>query len=259
MNLIKQAIQTLKENQAVPLGTSFTILGGISSGMESSYIKVSLDNDKYVDVDLVTDALMPAGTVINVMFYRGDILLDTATATMGAKGAAGTFTNRLTSDYIQKATHCVPECKLKQAAGTTYNASVFVTALKIEDSIDLAGITALASSAVFTIGAEAANVINVGIQFKDFMGAALAAETPIEFYVSSDAAGDTPVAVNDTLAIGTDGTILEVFTAKQSGIAKTESDGHIDFDITDASGAVNHYLNIILPDRILSSGVIAFT
>jgi len=255
MNLDKTGLLTIKENEPVPIGSAFTTLGGVS-GDEKGWKKVSLLNDDYVDLDFVIDAAMPAGTVINLYFYRGDTLLETSQVVMGAKGAAGTYSERLTGTYIQKAEYCVPEVKLQQG-GASYNATIFLTALKREDSLDLQGVATIPFTVEFTIGIEAAQVINVACQIKDFQLAGMAAETPLQYYLSSDAAGDTPVTADTDISIGTNGVILHELVADRSGIAKTNATGQIDLDIED-TGVLTHYLNIILPDRIITSTAITF-
>ena len=62
----------------------------------------------------------------------------------------------------------------------------------------------------FTVGAEAADVINVAIQLNDPEGKALSEVGVCDFYLADDAAGLTPstVAPAGGIAIGTDGALV---------------------------------------------------
>lgn len=114
--------------------------------------------------------------------------------------------------------------------------------------------------AVITVGAEAANVINVAIQLVDRLnGNALASRAAVGFYLADDANGDTPstVAPSGGVAIGTDGAAIET-VADLAGTLISESDGDIDLDITEA-GAKTYYLVLIMPDgKLVVSDAITF-
>ncbi len=99
-----------------------------------------------------------------------------------------------------------------------------------------------------TVGAEAANVVNVAVQAKGPGGQDAAKARSFFWYFSSDAAGDVPLAVahDGGSAIGTDGTLIEQ-TANLNGVLITEADGDADIDITDA-GAFTAYLCLVSLD-----------
>lgn len=99
----------------------------------------------------------------------------------------------------------------------------------------------------FTIGAEAANVINVVVQLVDGYGTDMAERSVVDYYLSSDTNGDTLAADPGTTAIGTDGTILVEYTDDLVGKAISEADGDIDFNVTH-TGTSTFYLNIVLPN-----------
>jgi hypothetical protein len=131
-----------------------------------------------------------------------------------------------------------------------------VTATKDEIN-ELDGV---AANAVFTIGTEAANVINVGIQLNDANGVALAKRAGLKMYLSSDANGDTIEGSGpDTWAIGTDGIFLpDGGDSLISGILISEADGDIDLDLEHA-GADTFYMNIVMPNGdIVTSDAITF-
>ncbi len=110
----------------------------------------------------------------------------------------------------------------------------------------------------FTIGAEAANVINVGMVFQDVNGAAMTVPGALKFYMSDNADGSTLSAGPTTLAVGTDGLAIES-TANVEGTLISESTGAIDIDLGDVA-VVSFYLCCILPTgKIAVSPVIAFT
>jgi hypothetical protein len=114
------------------------------------------------------------------------------------------------------------------------------------------------ADATFTIGAEAGNVINVAIQLKDAAGADMAVSNTLLFYLSGDSNGNAIATAATSLAIGTDGLMVE-WTANSSGFVTSETDGDIDINIGDASGAATYYLVLVLPNgqRKISS-VITF-
>ncbi|MCW0190966.1 MAG: hypothetical protein OJJ55_06660 [Rhodococcus sp.] len=113
---------------------------------------------------------------------------------------------------------------------------------------------------VYTINAEAANTITVNCQFNDPNGDPLTYVVGVRQYLSSDSAGQTPVATVTTLAAGTDGTILVEDTSNSIWYAVTEADGDLDIVLGDATGGASYYLNTVLPSgRIDTSAVITFT
>jgi hypothetical protein len=114
------------------------------------------------------------------------------------------------------------------------------------------------ASATFTIGAEAGNVINVGIQLKDAAGSDMAIRNSLPFYLSADANGDAIATAATSLAIGTDGLMIE-WVSNSSGMLTSEADGDIDINVGDASGVATYYLVLVLPNGKLSvSAAITF-
>ena len=117
---------------------------------------------------------------------------------------------------------------------------------------------AVPDEATFTIGAEAANVINVAIQLQDGAGNDLATSAAVGFYLSDEAAGTTIVAAATSLAIGTDGVAIENIS-NSAGMLISEADGDIDLNIGDNSGAATYYLVLIMPSgRLVISDAITF-
>ncbi len=118
--------------------------------------------------------------------------------------------------------------------------------------------TADVSGVSFTIGAESANVINVALQLEGpHQGIAAGVPCGVTVYLSDDAAGQTVATAPDTVAIGTDGTLIT--TATDFYFLITEADGDADIDITEAGGADTFYLNVVLPNgQIVTSDAITF-
>lgn len=115
-------------------------------------------------------------------------------------------------------------------------------------------------AAAFVIGAEAANVINVGIQLNDGNGAALGVRASLLGYLSDDANGDSIVAVapDGGWAIGTDGLLIPVVASVAAHLT-SESDGDIDINITHAAGAKTVYLILVMPNgKLVASAAITF-
>lgn len=110
-----------------------------------------------------------------------------------------------------------------------------------------------------TVGAEAVNVINVGVQLKDSAGVNLAVRGAIRAYLSDDANGDSiaVTAPSGGVAIGAYGVLIPQVAGKAFDLV-SEADGTINIDITEA-GADTWYLILILPDgRLVASGAITF-
>jgi len=115
-------------------------------------------------------------------------------------------------------------------------------------------------AASFTIGSQAGDVINVGIQLEDGDGNDLAAIGAVLAYLSDDSAGDgvTATAPDGGVAIGTDGSVIAAITAGKVFLLQSESDGDIDLDITESSTGT-WYLAVILPNgKLAVSGAITF-
>lgn len=111
----------------------------------------------------------------------------------------------------------------------------------------------------FVIGAEAGNVINVGIQLNDAGGTALATRASVLAYLSDDANGDSinATAPDGGWAIGTDGLLIPLIAGKCAQLV-SEADGDIDINITE-SGADTWYLILVLPNGLLvASAAITF-
>ena len=87
----------------------------------------------------------------------------------------------------------------------------------LKDGVDnFADLGAGPGGASFTIGTEAANVINVAIQLTDWFGDDLAVAGHVMAYLSDDAdgVGISGTAPATSVAIGTDGAIIKELTTK---------------------------------------------
>lgn len=114
--------------------------------------------------------------------------------------------------------------------------------------------------ASFVIGAEAGNVINVGIQLKYDKSQADTVRRAVHAYLSDDANGDSIVATapSGAVAIGTDGVLYDIGAAKKHFFLVSESDGDIDINITEA-GVKTLYLVLVMPNgRLVPSSAITF-
>lgn len=116
------------------------------------------------------------------------------------------------------------------------------------------------ADADFTIGAEAANSINVAIQLKDADGNDIDHVAQVWAHLSDAATGIgvCATAPDGDIAVGTDGAILGELVADKVFLLQSENDGDIDLDIGEAGGDT-WYLAIMLPNgRIIVSGAITF-
>lgn len=111
-----------------------------------------------------------------------------------------------------------------------------------------------------TVGTESSNVVNVAVQFKDINDTDMAAPVYATIYFSDDAAGQTiATTAIDTVAIGTDGTIIKEITAGKHYDVVSEADGDLDLNLTqDAADTL--YMQVVCPDGSLkTSSVITWT
>jgi len=117
-----------------------------------------------------------------------------------------------------------------------------------------------AVGATITVGTEAADAINVAVQLEDNDGVNVAARRCVYVYLSDDADGDgiTGTAPATSMAIGTDGNIIDTLTAKASFMIASNATGAIDLDITDTTGST-WYLVVVVGDELLVSGAITFS
>ena len=200
--------------------------------------------EKLIKIEVAqVDENLPTGStvVVKVQNAAGTTDYETITLAVGAitAGSSTTF-------YIKPSALLNPLGVMVNFSGTikkpaANTADTTVTVTLIDESV--------ASGVIWTIGTEAANVINLGMQLLDSAGAELSDEAgTIEFYLASDNRGLTPVATADTVAIGTDGAIVGTITDKQSYILVSELDGDIDVDITEAVGAATYYAVAVFHD-----------
>jgi hypothetical protein len=111
----------------------------------------------------------------------------------------------------------------------------------------------------FTVGIEAADVINVGIQVNDAEGVAVAAAVSFFAWLSDTAGGAVSgTAPSAGTAIGTDGVVVLVHTAELAFELLTDAVGALDLDIGEV-GIDTWYLNVRLPDgSVVTSAAITF-
>ena len=125
----------------------------------------------------------------------------------------------------------------------------------------LHGVTGGVYSVTYVIGAEASDVINVGIQLVDAAGTNVAELVAVNAYLSDDVTGIaiSAAAPDVDAVIGTDGAFLVVHTADLAWLVQSEADGHIDIDINDTTGTPTWYMVVVLPNGTLAvSAAITF-
>lgn len=100
------------------------------------------------------------------------------------------------------------------------------------------------SRATASVGAEAGNAITVSFQVYGAAQNQEAAQRKMVLaYLSSDAAGDTAVAAQTSMAAGTDGSVVGIVEAAKTLICITEADGDLDLVVTD-NGTSTRYLHL---------------
>lgn len=108
----------------------------------------------------------------------------------------------------------------------------------------------------FTVGAEGGNAITTAIQL--LSGASELSEAGfVTVYLSSDAAGQTPVAAQTSIACGTDGSVVGTLTAATTLLVVSEADGDIDIVVTD-TGVYTRYLNVVFPNGLRKAVAMTF-
>lgn len=115
------------------------------------------------------------------------------------------------------------------------------------------------NGAAFTIGAEAADVINVAVQLQT-ESEDIAERASVLAYLSGDAEGDgvAGAAPSGGVAAGTNGEIIAEITADLVFLLKTDATGSVDVDITDV-GTPTFHLVVCLPDgTVTASDAITF-
>jgi len=111
------------------------------------------------------------------------------------------------------------------------------------------------NSATFTIASGGATVA-VQIQLKDYAGNNMATKSVIRCYYSSDADGDSVVAMDNATVVATNGIVIEDLTLYSATLI-TEDAGTVGLTVDDGT---DMYLNLIFPDgHIQTSTVIECT
>jgi hypothetical protein len=222
--------------------TGDTTIGNLTvKGIGNTEFVVKINTAIVGDMDVATSTLTVKA------YNSADVLLETRTIALPVLST----TNR--DDYVNLSTflgasYVVVGGTLK-AATADYDASITVS---FEDMPEIpAGVS-------FVAGAEAANVINLGIQLLSNLGVALDGRGVIDLYFSDDAFGNSVAATIDTIAIGTDGVIIAADSNLNSVTIVSESDGDIDIDITEATGADVLYAVVVLPSgkKIISDAIV---
>jgi hypothetical protein len=106
----------------------------------------------------------------------------------------------------------------------------------------------------FVVGAKAANVINVAMTFNDARGGVVATPAGFKAFLASNAAGTTltPTATTSALAVGTNGTLLDITTTGKCFSGLTDSLGRFDVNITQTASPTAYYLVVIHPSGLIS-------
>lgn len=144
--------------------------------------------------------------------------------------------------------------------------SIDVTTLKLStvtvnsSAAELNKLDGAPFDATFTIGVEAANVINVAVQLKDANGASTATASSLFAYFSDSAAGTNYIATapSGTVVIGTNGALFDVGAVKKLFRFISNASGQFDINITEV-GVKTLYLVLVLPNGALKiSSAITF-
>ena len=117
----------------------------------------------------------------------------------------------------------------------------------------------LIGNAVFTIGSENTDVINVSVQLKDLTGNNIAIVAGVQIYLSDNSNGSSLSASSPSggIAIGTNGILLPIITDKYATVISTSS-GVFDINITEIT-AKTFYVVVLLPlGKLVISSAVTF-
>jgi len=113
----------------------------------------------------------------------------------------------------------------------------------------------------FTVGAKVGSTINVAIQFKDARGKALQRGVHGKFHLAalSTGLGLSGVPTTSALAVGTNGTILNIPVAGLMAEFVTDGSGRFDVNLIQTAAGTTYYLVLRMPDgALLISPAITF-
>lgn len=103
--------------------------------------------------------------------------------------------------------------------------------------------------ASFTVGAKSVNTINVAVQLKDARGNNVAQVVGVQAYLATAATGiGLGTATTSAIAIGTNGTLLDITTTGQSFDVVSDASGRFDINLIQSASPVTVYLVVIMPD-----------
>lgn len=115
--------------------------------------------------------------------------------------------------------------------------------------------------ATFTIGAKQTNTINVAVQLLDAQGNKPAAPVVGDFYLSDNSDGSTltATATTSSLAVGTNGVLLDILVAGKMGRILSKSDGTFDINVIQTASPTTYYFVMVMPDgSIVVSTAVTF-
>lgn len=114
----------------------------------------------------------------------------------------------------------------------------------------------------FTVTAEVSNEGDISIQLKDGAGNNLPNKAVVDLYISSTAgAVEAGTGPSGTVVIDTNGVIINTVTDKKYYRIQSDATGLFDLTITDSSGTVSFFINIVHPvtGEIYSSATMDWT
>ena len=223
--------------------------GGGDITLTTKTIKGLGGNEYVVKVNVdITGNMNVATSVLYVKSYNSsDTLLETRTIALPTMSTTSAD-YYLNLSSLLAASYITVSGTMKEASGD-YDAVI---------TVDLEDMDEIPHGCTFTIGTEAANVINVALQLLASDGSALTGRGLVDIYLSDDQYGNTCASTAEGIAIGTDGIIVAADASLNSIKVLSESDGDIDINITETTGADTYYMVVVMPSgkKIVSDPIV---
>lgn len=208
----------------------------------------------YVEAFVKITGTMPAGSTITADFYKGGVKM--ASSTSGALGpfTNTSFTQRFACLDIFDEVEITANCKQ-----TTSPYTVDIIFSCREKVLNDHYVDSPISNVVFALGPSVAGGGNIDntITFLDSQGVPVTERVNGIVYLSSDANGETPTAVDTTFS-ALAGQLLQQLTALQMYIGQSTASGVLQLRLNNTA-AKTVYINVLANGKKWTSGAVVWS